>query len=80
MNIEQKRISSEGEWGPSGIWMCKDSWWQGKFSDKGQCKGWWYASTDSKPNVLVQDDSLQWKSVRYGNDVDLKFNCVDVCL
>ena len=58
--------------------MCGDSWWAGELSDEGQCKGIWRAFTDSKPNVLVQDDSLQWK---YGNsDRDLKFHCVDVCL
>ena len=62
----------------AGLWMCEDSWWYGKLSDKGQCKGDGYASTDSKPNVHVQDDSLQWKRVRSGNNIDLKFNCVDV--
>ena len=40
-----------------GIWMCGDSWWIGKISDKGQCKGWYHASTKSKPNVRVQNDS-----------------------
>ena len=39
-----------------------------------------YASTDSKPNVRVQDDSLQWKEVEYGIHADLKFKCVDLCL
>ena len=39
-----------------------------------------YASTDSKPNVHVQDDSLQWKEVEYGIHADLKFKCVDLCL
>lgn len=69
-----------------GIWMCEDSWWAGRLSDKGQCKGIAYASTDLKPNVHVQNDSLQWKWVddgyqRYGGyDVDLNFNCVDLCL
>ena len=61
-----------------GIWMCGDSWWYGGLSDKGQCKGDYYASTDSKPNVRVQDDSLQWKVD--DSDFDLKFNCVDLCL
>ena len=52
-----------------------------KPSDKGQCKdGWYHASTDSKPNVHVQDDSLQWKWVDDGTDIDLKFKCVDLCL
>ena len=41
--------------------MCGDSWWEGGLSDKGQCKGLFHASTDSKPNVHVQDDSLKWK-------------------
>ena len=63
-----------------GIWMCGDSWYRSlTLSDKGQCKGWWHASTDSKPNVRVQDDSLQWKNDG-DYDMDLKFNCVDVCL
>ena len=60
--------------------MCEDSWWYGTLSDIGQCKGWWHASTDSKPNVHVQDDSLQWKGVYNGRDYDFKFNCVDVSL
>ena len=59
--------------------MCGDSWWEGGLSDKGQCKGRFHASTDSKPNVRVQDDSLQWKWSS-GNDADLKFNCIDLCL
>ncbi len=63
-----------------GIWTCEDSWWAGGLSDKVQCKGHFHASTDSKPNIRVQDDSLQWKSVDYGFDVDLKFNCADLCL
>ena len=67
-----------GEW-QYGIWMCGDSWWAEKLSDKGQCKGIFYASTDSKPNIRVQDDSLQWKWPS-GNDADFKFKCVDVCL
>ena len=62
---------------PLGIWMCGDSWWIGFLSDKGQCKGNVYASTDSKLNVRVQDDSLQWKLFD-GRDFDLKLNCVDV--
>ena len=63
----------------AGIWMCGDSWWWGELSDKGQCEGWYHASTDSKPNIHVQDDSLQWKNSK-GSDLDLKFNCVDVSL
>ena len=62
-----------------GLWMCEDSWWAGKLSDKGQCKGIAHASTDSKPNVRVQDYSLQWK-YNSGYNIDLKFNCVDLCL
>ena len=63
---------------PFGIWICGDSWWIGELSDKGQCKGIYHASTKSKPNVHVQDDSLKWK---YGDsDDDLNFNCVDLCL
>ena len=73
-------LNEEGEWGPRGIWMCGDSWWYGKLSDKGQCKGIYHASTDSKPNVRVQDDSLQWKLFSIDFDVDFKFNCVDLCL
>ena len=73
-------LNEEGEWGPSGIWMCGDSWWYGKLSDKGQCKGYYHASTGSKPNVHVQDDSLQWKSIDGGYDVDYEFKCVDLCL
>ena len=71
-----------GEW-QDGLWICGDSWWWGGLSDKGQCKGYVYASTDSKPNVSVQDDSLQWKWVYDGyddSDADLKFICVDVSL
>ena len=68
-----------GEW-QDGIWMCEDSWWWGGLSDKVQCKGFVHASTDSKPNVHVQDYSLQWKQVKDGSDVDLKFKCADVCL
>ena len=78
-----------GEW-QDGIWMCGDSWWVGELSDKGQCKGIFQASTDSKPNVPVQDDSLQWKWVDDGNDyydyayddndAPIKFECVDLCL
>ena len=63
-----------------GLWMCEDSWWAGELSDKGQCKGIVHASTDSKPNIHVQDNSLQWKLVDDGYDVDLKFKCVDVSL
>ena len=66
------------------LWMCGDSWWYGwwvgELIDKGQCKGKIQASTDSKPNVHVQDDTLQWKRVDNGNGINLKFNCVDVCL
>ena len=58
-----------------GIWMCDDSWWFGKLSEKGQCKGFRYASTCSKPNIRVQDDSLQWKYLDDGIDIYLKFNC-----
>ena len=67
------------EW-QDGIWMCGDSWWIGFLSDKGQCEGYWHASTNSKPNVRVQDDSLQWKWVDDSKDVDLDFNCIDLCL
>ena len=67
-------------WGPSGIWMCEDSWWAGRLSDKGQCKGIAYASADLKPNVHVQNDSLQWKGVNNGDDYNLNLNCVDLCL
>ena len=63
-----------------GLWMCEDSWWAGELSDRGQCKGDLHASTGSKPNVHVQDDSLQWKWVDDGYDVDLMFKCVDVSL
>ena len=59
--------------------MCGDSWWEGGLSDKGQCKGIAHASTESKPHVSVQDDSLQWKWVDDDSDVDFKFKCVDVC-
>ena len=62
-----------------GIWMCGDSWWIGFLFDKGQCNGDYYASIDSKPNVHVQDDSLQWKYVRSEDNRDLNFNCVDLC-
>ena len=65
---------------PFGIWMCGDSWWIGVLSDKGECKGILQASTDSKPNVHVQDNSLQWKHVSSGDNRDLNFNCVDLCL
>ena len=71
-------LNEEGEWGPLGLWMCKDSWWYDGLYNKGQCKGLYHASTDSKPNVRVQDDSLQWQS--YGYSADLKFKCVDLCL
>ena len=60
--------------------MCGNSWWWGGLSDKGQCNGDVHASIDSKPNVPVQDESLQWKWVDDGNDFDLKFKCDDVCL
>ena len=70
----------EGDYASKGLWMCGDNWWYGFLSDKGQCKGFIHASTDSKPNVRVQDDSLQLKEVEYGIDVDLKFKCVDLCL
>ena len=46
-----------------GLWKCEDSWWAGQLSDKGKCKGDLHASTDSKPNVHVQDDSLQWVEI-----------------
>ena len=68
-----------GEW-EGGLWMCEDSWWWGGLYIKGQCIGDVHASIDSKPNVPVQDESLQWKWVRSGNDLDLKFKCDDVCL
>ena len=70
-------VLEEGEY-PFGIWMCGESWWIGILSNKGQCEGIFHASTVSKPNVRVQDDSLQWKY--YGSDINLKLNCVDVCL
>ena len=66
-----------GKW-ELGLWMCGDSWWYGQLSDKGQCKGV-HATTGSKPNVHVQDDSLQWK-LSSGNNADFKLKCVDVCL
>ena len=72
-------LNEEVQLGPRGLWMCEDSWWGGELSDKGQCKGIVHASTDSKPNIHVQDDSLQWKNSK-GSDLDLKFNCVDVSL
>ena len=68
-----------GKW-QDGIWMCGDSWWIGGLSDKGQCQGTWHASTKSKPNVRVQNDSLQWKWVDGGRDLDFNFNCVEICL
>ena len=67
-----------GRW-KDGLWMCGDSWWYGKPSDKGQCKGYYHVSIDSKPNVHVQDNSLQWK-LSSGNNADFKLKCVDVCL
>ena len=70
-------VLEEGEY-QDGIWMCANSWWEGGLSDKGQCKGDWHASTKSKPNVRVQDDSLQWKL--FSSDINLKLICVDVCL
>ena len=63
-----------------GLWMCEDSWWGGELSFKGQCKGIAQASTDSKPNVHVQDDSLQWRNADDVSDLALNFNCVDLCL
>ena len=61
-----------GGWKDS-IWM----WWGG-LSDKGQCNGILYhASIDSKSNIRVQDDSLQWK-YDWGGDAVLKFNCVNL--
>ena len=71
--VEERNYASKG------LWMCGDNWWYGFLSDKGQCKGFIHASTDSKPNVHVQDDSLQWKWVYViydGSDADLKFICV----
>ena len=62
------------------IWMCEDNWWVGELSYKGQCNGTAYASKDSKPNVHVQDDSLQWKWVYDDSEVDVKLKCVDLCL
>ena len=69
-------LNEEYQYGPRGIWMCGDSWWYGKLSDKGQCKGIYHASTNTKHNVHVQDYSLQWKY--RDSDRDLNFNCVDV--
>ena len=71
--LEGGRGGYEGD-----IWMCGDSWWYGRLSDKGQCKGEVHASTDLKPNVRVQDDSLQWKNVYDDIDLGFNFNCVDV--
>ena len=71
-------LNEETEWGPRGLWKCGDSWWYGGLSDKGQCNGIWHASIDSKHNVHVHDDSLQWKWFKSVTDLDLKFNCVDV--
>ena len=68
------------EGGKYGIWMCGDRWWIGFLFEKGQCNGDYYASTDSKPNVRVQNDSLQWKWADGSGDVDLNFNCIDLCL
>ena len=64
--------------GGFGTWMCEDSWWAGLNYYKGQCKGRYRASIGSKTNIHVQDDSLQWKYVANGSNVDLKFKCVDV--
>ena len=50
---------------------------------QGKCKqgkGKWHASTDSKPNIPLQDNSLQWKWVGLDYEADLNFNCVDLCL
>ena len=63
-----------------GLWMCEDSWWAGELPDKQQCKGDFHASTDSKTNISLQNDSLQWKDVQMGRDYDLMFKCVDLCL
>ena len=75
-------VLERGEY-PFGIWKCEDSWWieyMIQSSDKGQCKDRWYhASTDSNPNLGVQDNSLQW--ILFDEfEADLKFNCVDLCL
>ena len=72
-------VQEGGRW-KNGLWMCGDSWWEGELYDIGQCKGYYQASIDSNSNVHVQDDSLQWKSVRYGSYGDLKFDCIDLCL
>ena len=68
----------EGVKWETGLWICGDSWWWGYLSDEGQCNGIWHASIDSKHNVHVHDDSLQWKWFKSVTDLDLKFNCVDV--
>ena len=72
-------VLEAGEW-KDGLWMCGDIWWWGGLPDKGECRGDVQASIDPKPNVDVQDDSLQWKWVRSGDDFDFKFKCVDLCL
>ena len=75
-------VLERGEY-PFGIWKCEDSWWieyMIQSSDKGQCEGWWHASTDSNPNLGVQDNSLQWISIRRGTYVHFKLKCVDICL
>ena len=84
-NIQAEKVNQnchyvlEGGEFQDGIWMCGNSWWEGGLSDKGQCKGDFHASTDSKPNVRVQDDSLTW--ILFDEyQIDLKFNCVNVCL
>ena len=42
--------------------MCEDSWWIGYLSEKGQCKGIYYAST--APNGL-NGIAMQWQRSDY---------------
>ena len=76
-------VLEEGEY-QDGIWMCGDSWWGGKLSDKGKCKGQFRATTNSTGHVYVQDDLLKWQGSRDGGvsweDIPLRLNCVDLCL
>ena len=66
---------------PRGLWICGDSWWYGQLSDKGQCKGIYNASINSKSNIHGHVDSLQWVYFKgYPPNEDIWFSCIDVSL
>ena len=86
-NCYYKHIGHPYIWN-TGAWMCGDKWGIGSISltggidKKGQCEGLYQASTVSKPDALILDNSLVWKSYHPGyiKIHDFRFICNDVSI